>query len=61
MLHVLFFKTLLILFLAVLGLCCHVGFSLAAENGATLWLQYTGFSLQPLFLSQSMDSGAPAQ
>ena len=34
-------------FLAVLGLCCSVGFSLVATIGALyLWLQYTDFSLQ---------------
>ena len=57
----LLFNSLINLYLAVLGLHCCAGFSLAAESRATLQLQCAGFSLQWLLLwiSGSRARGLP--
>ena len=46
----------LLFYMAVLGLCCFVGFSLVVESGGYSSLQCVGFSLQWLLLLQSKDS-----
>ena len=46
-------KKLIIYVLAVLDLHCSLGFALVAAGGATLQLQYSGFSLQWLLLWQN--------